>query len=123
MRLIPPKELKPIDWEATNTSFGVLSLLYCLNTLMEDEFYEECAKIRDVIDSGDQDLKKFEEEAFEIVQDYWVSMEDKPVTRNTLERTYGLYATDILIKLGYKPDEPYTVTMKSSSFSNDIVLN
>lgn len=109
MRLIPPKELKPIDWEATNTSFGVLSLLYCLNTLMEDEFYEECAKIRDVIDSGDQDLKKFEEEAFEIVQDYWVSMEDKPVTRNTLERTYGLYATDILIKLGYKPDEPYTV--------------
>lgn len=109
MNLIPPKELKPIDWEHTITQFGTLTLLYCLNTLQKDEFYEECAIIRDVLKSSTYDLNAFSEEAFKEVADTWSEQVGKPISRKNLERTYGLYATEILIKIGYTPSEPYMV--------------
>lgn len=106
VEMVPPEKLNRILWESVITSYGILTVLYVLETLEEDEFYEECAKIvtviREVNARANMDNPtNINHGAVKQVREACKEFLGKNVTDERLEETYRHYATLVLSMLGY----------------------
>lgn len=104
--LIPPDKLNIINWEANIFMYGLPAALLALETLEQDEFYEECVKLQKTIEDIGQKVNykyptRFSEEFFDSTIEQINYITGRDTDRDEMRRKYDMYASGVLVNLGY----------------------
>lgn len=86
--------------------YGLPAALLALETLEQDEFYEECIRLQKTIEEIGQKVNykyptRFSEEFFDDAIKQINTITGKDTNREEMKEKYNMYASGILVNLGY----------------------